>query len=83
MATDAQTTVGALRQAVADFVDARDWHPLHGPKNLSVSRCRWSEKTPDRFDKQPVRCWCQWGHSCPPAAFWLSPSDYADLACNA
>ena len=28
MATDAQTTVGALRQAVADFVDARDWHPF-------------------------------------------------------
>ena len=37
METDAHTTVGVLRQAVADFVDARDWHPFHGPKNLSMS----------------------------------------------
>jgi NTP pyrophosphatase (non-canonical NTP hydrolase) len=37
MGTDAHTTVGALRQTVADFVDARDWQPFHGPKNLSMS----------------------------------------------
>ena len=37
MGTDAHTTVGALRQAVAEFVDARDWHPFHGAKNLSMS----------------------------------------------
>jgi NTP pyrophosphatase (non-canonical NTP hydrolase) len=37
MKTDAQTTVGALRQAVAEFVDNRDWQPFHGPKNLSMS----------------------------------------------
>jgi dCTP diphosphatase len=35
--TDAHTTVGALRQAVAGFVDARDWRPFHTPKNLSMS----------------------------------------------
>jgi dCTP diphosphatase len=37
MASDAQTTVGTLRSAVADFVQARDWRPFHSPKNLSMS----------------------------------------------
>ena len=34
---DALTTVGDLRQAVAAFVDARDWQPFHNAKNLSMS----------------------------------------------
>jgi len=37
MKTDDHTTVGALRQAVAAFVNARDWRPFHTPKNLSMS----------------------------------------------
>lgn len=37
MPTDQQTTVGALRQAVAGFVGGRDWQPFHTPKNLSMS----------------------------------------------
>jgi dCTP diphosphatase len=37
MDQDAQTTVGALRQAVADFVNNREWQPFHTPKNLSMS----------------------------------------------
>lgn len=37
METDAQSTVGALRQAVAGFVNNRDWQPFHTPKNLSMS----------------------------------------------
>ena len=37
MVLDDQTTVGALRQAVATFVDAREWQPFHSPKNLSMS----------------------------------------------
>ena len=37
MGTDTETTINALRQAVADFVDARDWQPFHSPKNLSMS----------------------------------------------
>lgn len=34
---DSTTTVDALRQAVHDFVDARDWHRHHTPKNLAMS----------------------------------------------
>jgi dCTP diphosphatase len=37
METDAHTTLDALRQAVASFVDARDWRPFHSPKNLAMS----------------------------------------------
>ena len=49
MADDAHTTVGALRQAVAAFVDARDWHPFHGPKNLSMSIAIEAAELMERF----------------------------------
>ena len=49
MTTDAQTTVGALRQTVADFVDARDWQPFHGPKNLSMSIAIEAAELMERF----------------------------------
>jgi len=34
---DEQTTIGVLRTAVHAFVDARDWHRYHTPKNLAMS----------------------------------------------
>jgi NTP pyrophosphatase (non-canonical NTP hydrolase) len=34
---DSTTTVGELRRAVHDFVDARNWHRHHTPKNLAMS----------------------------------------------
>ncbi|MFQ6048376.1 MAG: nucleotide pyrophosphohydrolase [Phycisphaerae bacterium] len=34
---DAQTTVAELRQAVASFIDQRDWQQFHDPKNLAMS----------------------------------------------
>jgi dCTP diphosphatase len=37
MTSDVDTPVAALRQAVAAFVDARDWQPFHTPKNLAMS----------------------------------------------
>lgn len=49
MKTDAQTTVGALRQAVAAFVDARDWQPFHTPKNLSMSIAIEAAELMERF----------------------------------
>ena len=49
MPTDAQTTVRALRQAVADFVDARDWRPFHSPKNLSMSIAIEAAELMERF----------------------------------
>lgn len=49
MGTDAHTTVGALRQAVADFVDARDWQPFHSPKNLSMSIAIEAAELMERF----------------------------------
>jgi len=34
---DQQTTVAQLRQAVARFVNERDWEQFHDPKNLSMA----------------------------------------------
>lgn len=49
MGSDAHTTVGALRQAVAAFVDARDWQPFHGAKNLSMSIAIEAAELMERF----------------------------------
>lgn len=49
MELDDRTTVGQLRRAVADFVDARDWHPFHGPKNLSMSIAIEAAELMERF----------------------------------
>jgi NTP pyrophosphatase (non-canonical NTP hydrolase) len=49
MEKDSHTTVGALRQAVAAFVDARDWQPFHGPKNLSMSIAIEAAELMERF----------------------------------
>jgi NTP pyrophosphatase (non-canonical NTP hydrolase) len=35
--TDDQTTLGELRDVVRQFVDERDWHRFHSPKNLSMA----------------------------------------------
>ena len=35
--SDEKTTVADLRRLVGDFVDRRDWHRFHTPKNLAMS----------------------------------------------
>jgi dCTP diphosphatase len=35
--TDSVTTLGQLRRLVDEFVDRRDWHQFHTPKNLAMS----------------------------------------------
>jgi dCTP diphosphatase len=35
--TDSETTISQLRQLVNAFVDRRDWHQFHSPKNLAMS----------------------------------------------
>ena len=49
MQTDTHTTVGALRQAVATFVNNRDWRPFHTPKNLSMSIAIEASELMERF----------------------------------
>jgi NTP pyrophosphatase (non-canonical NTP hydrolase) len=34
---DHNTTLASLRELVRRFVDERDWHQFHSPKNLSMS----------------------------------------------
>jgi NTP pyrophosphatase (non-canonical NTP hydrolase) len=49
MIEDSDTTLGTLRQAVAGFVDARDWRPFHSPKNLSMSIAIEAAELMERF----------------------------------
>ena len=35
--TDRETTIAELRRVVEEFVDRRDWHQFHTPKNLAMS----------------------------------------------
>ncbi|MGD9720403.1 MAG: nucleotide pyrophosphohydrolase [Pirellulales bacterium] len=35
--TDERTTIAALRQVVEKFVNEREWHRFHTPKNLSAA----------------------------------------------
>ena len=35
--SDSETTVAQLRRMVEQFVDRRDWHRFHTPKNLAMS----------------------------------------------
>jgi NTP pyrophosphatase (non-canonical NTP hydrolase) len=49
MTTDASTTIGLLRRAVADFVSNRDWQPFHTPKNLSMSIAIEAAELMERF----------------------------------
>jgi len=35
--TDRETTVAELREIVQRFVDRRDWHQFHTPKNVAMS----------------------------------------------
>ena len=35
--TDSRTTVAELRALVNEFVERRDWHQFHSPKNLAMS----------------------------------------------
>ena len=35
--TDTDATIASLREMVRQFVDERDWHQFHSPKNLSMS----------------------------------------------
>ena len=34
---DEQATIAQLKRLVNDFVDRRDWHRFHAPKNLAMS----------------------------------------------
>ena len=35
--SDSTTTISELRQLVNSFVEERDWHQFHSPKNLSMA----------------------------------------------
>ena len=46
---DSTTTIEQLKQLVNDFVDARDWHQFHSPKNLAMSMAIESAELMEHF----------------------------------
>jgi dCTP diphosphatase len=46
---DDKTTIAQLRRLVNDFVDRRDWHQFHSPKNLSMSLAIESAELMEHF----------------------------------
>ena len=47
--SDSTTTIEQLKQLVNDFVDARDWHQFHSPKNLAMSMAIESAELMEHF----------------------------------
>ncbi|MCK6456842.1 MAG: nucleotide pyrophosphohydrolase [Phycisphaerae bacterium] len=78
---DVQITVGALRDAVRRFVDARDWRQFHSPKNLAMSIAIESAELMEHF---------QWIDSAESLCIRESPNEFqqvreelADILCYA
>ncbi|PHV11713.1 nucleotide pyrophosphohydrolase [Chitinimonas sp. BJB300] len=61
---DQDTTVAALKTAIADFAAAREWQPFHSGKNLAMSiaieaaelmeHFQWSPPAAETVDKAAV-----------------------------
>lgn len=68
--SDATTTVGALRQAVAAFVDDRDWRQFHNPKNLAMSIAIEAAELMEHF---------QWSDLPAAAGIAASPGDMQEI----
>jgi dCTP diphosphatase len=47
--SDTETTVARLREIVEHFVQRRDWHPFHTPKNLAMSIAIEAAELMERF----------------------------------
>ena len=47
--SDSETTLADLKRLVGDFVDRRDWHQFHSPKNLAMSMAIESAELMEHF----------------------------------
>ena len=47
--SDSETTLADLKRLVDDFVDRRDWHQFHSPKNLAMSMAIESAELMEHF----------------------------------
>jgi dCTP diphosphatase len=53
--SDARTTVAELRALVNDFVERRQWHQFHSPKNLAMSLAIEAAELMEHFQWISVR----------------------------
>ncbi|MBU4273483.1 MAG: nucleotide pyrophosphohydrolase [Planctomycetes bacterium] len=47
--SDSTTTLDDLKRLIDDFVDRRDWHQFHAPKNLAMSMAIESAELMEHF----------------------------------
>ena len=52
--SDSETTVAELRRLVNEFVDRRDWHQFHSPKNLAMSMAIEAAELMEHFQWIPA-----------------------------
>jgi NTP pyrophosphatase (non-canonical NTP hydrolase) len=53
--SDVETTVAQLKDLVNDFVDRRQWHQFHSPKNLAMSMAIEAAELMEHFQWISVR----------------------------
>jgi len=79
--SDSTTTIEQLKQLVDDFVDARDWHQFHSPKNLAMSMAIESAELMEHF--QWVTTECSREFAAKPGKLDQIAEELADVLCYA
>lgn len=79
--SDDDTTMGALRQMVRDFVDQRDWRQFHAPKNISMALSVEAAELMEHFQWMTVAESRAVGDD--PARLGLVGEELADVMCYA
>jgi NTP pyrophosphatase (non-canonical NTP hydrolase) len=78
---DAETTVALLRKIVEQFVDQRDWHRFHTPKNLAMSLAIEAAEVMEHFQwLTPEQSWEVTGR---PEQLAAVSDELADVFCYA
>lgn len=77
MPTDADTTVAALRDEIAQFIRERDWGQFHDPKNLSMAIATEAAELMEHF--RWVRSEDAHAHAAAPDAHQAIAEELADV----
>lgn len=79
--SDSTTTIAELKQLVNEFVDQRDWHQFHAPKNLAMSLAIEAAELMEHFQWISTEASRQVGDD--PARLTEIGEELADVLCYA
>jgi NTP pyrophosphatase (non-canonical NTP hydrolase) len=77
--SDADATLAQLKQQIDDFVDRRDWHQFHAPKNLAMSMAIEAAELMEHF--QWISVEQSWQTADDPAKLSAVADEIADVLC--